>query len=89
MGVPSGFSEVPSRARRPRSAALVWIRDRQLGLPAAVFTDLLRVGWMAILILDVLGKRITAAPRTLLAADPRDDLPLEVREALEKLDREE
>ncbi len=40
----------------------VVVRDRDLGLSAAAFTGL-GVGWAAVLLLDVLGERITAAFR--------------------------
>lgn len=66
----------------------VWIWDRQLGLSAAVFTGL-GVGWVAILMLDIIGKRAIDAVRLLLGADPRDGLPDTMRKPLEDLDKVE
>lgn len=64
----------------------VWIWDQKLGLSMAVFTGL-GVGWVAILLLDILGKRVTAALRALLSADPQETLPSEMKDSLHKLDK--
>ena len=49
--------------------ASVLIIDRKLSLSGAAFTGL-GVGWVAVLLLDVLGERITAAFRAGLAVPP-------------------
>lgn len=64
----------------------VWIWDQKLGLSMAVFTGL-GVGWVAILLLDILGKRVIAALRALLSADPQETLPPEMKSRLSELDK--
>lgn len=49
--------------------AAVIIYDRKLGLSGAAFVGL-GVGWVAVLILDILGERALAVFRTMLGAGP-------------------
>lgn len=53
----------------------VFIHDRGMGLSGAAFTGL-GVGWAAVLLLDVLGARVTDMLRAMLGSTPvKDDFP--------------
>ena len=64
----------------------VWIVDHKPGLSAAAIAGL-GVGWVAVLLLDIIGKRIIDVVRAALAVKPDDmDIPADMRGQLDQID---
>lgn len=63
------------------TGVIIW--DRQLGISMAAFTGL-GVGWVAVLLLDILGNRMIEVVRVLMGVKP--EVPNDMTDTLRKLD---
>jgi len=65
------------------AGAIIW--DRQLGISMAAFTGL-GVGWVAVLLLDILGQRVANVLRAILGMDPSGGVPTDMTDRLRNID---
>lgn len=68
------------------AGGIIW--DRQLGISMAAFTGL-GVGWVAVLLLDILGQRVIEVLRVILGVKADSAPPADMTDQLRKIDEAE